>query len=242
MTIEVWVDVICPWCYLAKRRLEAALRESGGTGGVLWRSYELAPEAPAVPGPTTVETMIEFGQDGREVTARFARIRRLGRQEGLTLNLPTARPVNSFDAHRLIHLAGRYGRREQALEAVLRAYHTDNLNIADHDVLAALAEQAGLHPGEARRALALGGHLATEDHLGNQLGDRVRADERRAAELGVRGVPAFVRGGEVVAAGLPSQQALTALLLDLPEVRGEVAGMAESFPAADAQGDVRSPR
>ncbi|MEU7001925.1 DsbA family oxidoreductase [Nonomuraea sp. NPDC046570] len=238
MTIEVWVDVICPWCYLAKRRLEAALRESGGTGGVLWRSYELVPEAPAVPGLTTVETMIGFGEDGREVTARFARIRRLGRQEGLTLNLPTARPVNSFDAHRLIHLAGRYGRRGQALEAVLRAYHTDNLDIADHDVLAGLAEQAGLDPGEARRALALGGPLAAEDHLG----ELVRADERRAAELGVRGVPAFVRGGEVVAAGLPSQQALTALLLDLHEVRGEVAGMAESFPAADAQGDVRSPR
>lgn len=177
MLIEVFADVLCPWCYIGKRRLAAALAEVADQAEVVWRSYELGPESGRVPGPTAAEAMVRWW--GERAQSRVARIREVGAGEGLELNLHLARPVNTFDAHRMIHLAADHGLADEMAERLMHGYHTVGLNIADPDVLARLGAEVGL---EAR----LEGDAYAAD---------VRADERRAGELGITGVPSVVIDG-----------------------------------------------
>src|SRR5687768_16129779 len=109
MKIEMFADVLCPWCFIGKRRLAAALALTADRDEieVVWRSYELGPEQGSVPGPTAAEAMVEWWGD--QAPVRVARIRAIGAEDGLALNLHLARPVNTFDAHRLIHLGGAHG-------------------------------------------------------------------------------------------------------------------------------------
>ncbi|TXK35775.1 DsbA family protein [Nonomuraea sp. C10] len=184
MKLEIYADVLCPWCYIGKRRLTAALAQHSGRARVevAWRSYELAPEAERTPGPTAAEAMAEWW--GEQAPARVEHIRSLGAAEGLELNLHLARPVNTFDAHRLVKLATDRGRADEMMELLLHAYHTEGLNVADVQVLRRLGDQAGLDGDEVRAVLA-----------GDGYADEVRADRRRAAEHGVTGVPSLVVDG-----------------------------------------------
>ncbi|MEV0385666.1 DsbA family oxidoreductase [Nonomuraea sp. NPDC050643] len=181
MKLEIYADVLCPWCYIGKRRLTAALANLADRDSVeiTWRSYELAPEEGRIPGPTAAEAMA--GWWGEQASARIARIRSLGGAEGLELNLHLARPVSTFDAHRLGKLAADHGGADRMMELLLHAYHTEGLNVADPQVLQRLGGEAGLDTGEVRALLA-----------GDDYADQVRADRRRAAELGVTGVPSLV--------------------------------------------------
>jgi len=186
MKVEVWADVLCPWSYLGKRRLESALVLHGDADAidVEWRSWELDSELPIEPALMTVERMVRSGRPRAAVLERFAHIVSLGRAEGLELNLQTARPANSFDAHRLlVHAEGR-GLRGALMERLLHAYHTENRNLADHGVLAGAAHETGLDREAATAVLASGEH-----------GDEVRSEQRRGAALGVAGVPTFVVDG-----------------------------------------------
>ncbi|MEV4659262.1 DsbA family oxidoreductase [Micromonospora sp. NPDC049301] len=155
MLVEVWSDIMCPWCYIGKRRLEKALARLGDPRvGITWRSYELRPGHTRTPDITLGEGMVRWrGRSEAEVTKLFGWIRSLGAQEGLELNLDTVRPVSSFDAHRLTHLAGTHGRRDEMTERLFRAHLTENVNVADHDVLVGLAEEVGLDPATARQVL-----------------------------------------------------------------------------------------
>ncbi|GAA4530515.1 DsbA family oxidoreductase [Nonomuraea ferruginea] len=184
MKLEIYADVLCPWCYIGKRRLTAALAQHSGRARVevAWRSYELAPEAERTPGPTAAEAMAEWW--GEQAPARVEQIRSLGAAEGLELNLHLARPVNTFDAHRLVKLAADRDRADEMMELLLHAYHTEGLNVADVQVLRRLGDQAGLDGDEVRAVLA-----------GDGYADEVRADRRRAAEHGVTGVPSLVVDG-----------------------------------------------
>ncbi|SCE95617.1 Predicted dithiol-disulfide isomerase, DsbA family [Micromonospora viridifaciens] len=196
MRVEVYVDVLCPWCYIGKRRLTAALEHVTERDKVqiIWRSFELAPDEGRTPGLTAAEAMT--GWWGDQAPTRIARIEALGAAEGLTINLHRARPVNTFDAHRLCHLAADRGRADQMMEQLLRAYHTDGLNVADPQVLQRLGGEAGLADAEVRAVLT-----------GDDYAEDVRADRRRAAEHGVTGVPSLViNGGRPVSAiQLPTQ-------------------------------------
>ncbi|MFE3455736.1 DsbA family oxidoreductase [Nonomuraea sp. NPDC059194] len=191
MTLEIFADVLCPWCYIGKRRLTAALANLAGRDGVeiAWRSYELAPGEGRIPGPTAAEAMT--GWWGEQAPARIARIRSLGAADGLELNLHLARPVNTFDAHRLIKLAADRGRADQMVELLLHAYHTEGLNVADPQVLRRLGGEAGLEADEVRAVLA-----------GDDYAEQVRADRLRAAQLGVTGVPSLVIGGRPPVSGV----------------------------------------
>ncbi|MEU5727333.1 DsbA family oxidoreductase [Micromonospora sp. NPDC047738] len=196
MRVEVYADVLCPWCYIGKRRLTAALEHVTERDKVqiIWRSFELAPDEGRTPGLTAAEAMT--GWWGDQAPTRIARIEALGAAEGLTINLHRARPVNTFDAHRLCHLAADRGRADQMMEQLLRAYHTDGLNVADPQVLQRLGGEAGLADAEVRAV------LSSDDYA-----EDVRADRRRAAEHGVTGVPSLViNGGRPVSAiQLPTQ-------------------------------------
>jgi predicted DsbA family dithiol-disulfide isomerase len=196
--LEVFADILCPWCYIGKRRLEAALRLLANEGRdritVVWRSFELGQES-RVPGPTAAELLASMW--GSRARARAEAIRGLGKAEGLTLDLHRARPVNTFDAHRLTHLAGAHGLAAETAERLLYAYHTQGRNIADPETLAELGADVGLDPTAVRNTLASDAYAAD-----------VRADEARAARLGVTGVPSLVVGGRLAVSGVQSPEDL----------------------------------
>ncbi|SNR41377.1 DsbA family oxidoreductase [Actinomadura mexicana] len=201
MRVEIYADVLCPWCYIGKRRLTAALEGIPDRAGVeiTWRGYELAPEEGRDPGPTAAEAMV--GWWGDQAPARIARIQTLGAAEGLEINLHLARPVNTFDAHRLCRLAAGQGRAGQMMERLLGAYHSEGLNVADPRVLQRLGEEAGLAAARVRAVLA-----------GDDYAEQVRADRRRAAEHGVTGVPSLVIDGAAPVSGVQPVTALRRLL------------------------------
>ncbi|NUR25781.1 MAG: DsbA family oxidoreductase [Catenulispora sp.] len=199
MKVEVYADVLCPWCYIGKRRLAAALGSGREGLEVVWRAYELGPDESRTPGPTAAEAMA--GWWGERAPARIAQIRALGAAEGLELNLHLARPVNTFDAHRLVKLAADRELAEPMVEELLHAYHTVGDNVADHEVLRRLGGAAGLAAGDVRAVLD-----------GDGYADAVRADRRRAAEHGVSGVPSLVIDGRPPVSGVQPVADLRRLL------------------------------
>jgi len=184
MRIEIWSDVVCPWCYIGKRRLEAALAGFPHRDDVqvTWRSFELDPGAPArYPGTLADLLAQKMGTTPAQAQAANARLTDLAAADGLTYHLDQAQPGNTFDAHRLIHLAAAYGCQDAVKEALLQAYFTEGAAIGDPATLVAIVSAAGLPADEARAVLTSGAYAAD-----------VRADERRAAAFGITGVPFVV--------------------------------------------------
>ncbi|RSM91804.1 DsbA family oxidoreductase [Kibdelosporangium aridum] len=176
MKVEIYADVICPWCYIGKRRVEAATART-----VTWRSFQLDPEAPRTPGETAAKLMSQWWGD--QASQRVAHIKAVGSQDNLELNLEIARPVNTFDAHRILHLAKDHGRQDEAWETMLRAYHTEGRDIADPETLTELGIKAGLPKTDLQDLLNSDTHAQT-----------VKDDNAEARERGVTGVPSLVVG------------------------------------------------
>lgn len=201
MLVEVWSDIMCPWCYIGKRRLETALGlfDSRAQVKVVWRSYELRPDQSRTPGLTLADIMMRYrGLTGAEVSKLFTWIKKLGADEGLRLNLENVRPVNSFDAHRLTHLADSHGLRDQLVERLFHAHLTDNVNVADVELLVMLAGEVGLDVDEVRATLA---------------GDRYAAYViTEARNSGVSAVPTFVVDRRHTISGAPVSGDLLKLL------------------------------
>jgi predicted DsbA family dithiol-disulfide isomerase len=188
LKVEIWSDVVCPWCYIGKRRFESALErfEHRDQIEVEFHSFELNPQAEADEGTGLDERLArKYGMDIERARALNARVAEAAAGEGLQFRLDIARPGNTFDAHRLIHLAaaeGRQGAMQNAMkERLLAAYFTEGRVIGDRDTLLELAAEAGVVPERARRV------LESDDYAAE-----VRADEREAGELGITGVPFFV--------------------------------------------------
>jgi predicted DsbA family dithiol-disulfide isomerase len=186
LTVDIWSDVVCPWCYIGKRRFEAALArfEHRDQVEVTWHSFELDPEAPAVPEGTTAEHLAaKYGMSVDEAAARQDDVAQLAAQEGLEYDLAGARRGNTFDAHRLIHLGLQHGIQDAVGERLMRAYFTEREAIGDTAALQRIAVDAGLPEGEVSELLA-----------GDRFAQEVRVDEDTATRLGIRGVPYFVLG------------------------------------------------
>ena len=184
MKLEIWSDIVCPWCYIGKRRVEAALAGFAHRDEVeiVWRSFELDPHAPAHQSSTLTDLLAaKYGVAREQAVAMNARVAAVAAGEGLDYQLDRARPGNSFNAHRLLHLAATRGRQSELKERLMRAYFTDGRAIGDDDVLVQVAVEAGLAEEDARAVLA-----------GEAYAADVRADERRAAALGITGVPFVV--------------------------------------------------
>lgn len=187
MQVEIWSDVVCPWCYIGKRRFEEALGrfEHHDEVEVTWRSFELDPTAPAVREGDNVERLArKYGMSLADAQAAQDRVVRVAGDEGLRFDFSIAKGGNTFDAHRLIHLAGERGgpaAQDAMKERLLRAYFVEGEAIGDHEVLMRLAREQGLD-GDVVRAVLDGDGYA----------EAVRADEREARSLGVSGVPFFV--------------------------------------------------
>jgi len=184
MRIEIWSDVICPWCYIGKRHFEKALEQFGQHQdiNVIWRSFELDRNAPQqYPGTLEERLASKYGVSMLEAAAMNARVTAVAKKAGLEYDLANARPGNTFDAHRLLHFAKSKNLGEQATECIMRAYFSESLPVGDRAALARLAPKFGLTEAEV---MAM---LESDDYA-----DAVRADELRAAEFGVTGVPFFV--------------------------------------------------
>jgi predicted DsbA family dithiol-disulfide isomerase len=193
--VEIWSDVACPWCYIGKRRFDVALSrfEHRDAVDVRWRSFELDPSAPAFRDEPYLDRLAaKYGMTRPEADAMIDRMIEAGAQNGVVLRFDKARPGNTFDAHRLLHLAAERDVQADLKERLLRATFTKGAAIADHDVLVAVAVDAGLDADEVRAVLGSDRHAA-----------EVRADERRAADLGITSVPFFVMGGLGVSGAQP---------------------------------------
>ncbi len=186
MNVEIWSDVACPWCYIGKRRFEVALArfEHRDAVEVRWRSFELDPSAPKIRDEPYLDRLAtKYRMSLPEADALIDRMIEAGAQNGVVLRFDKAKPANTFDAHRLLHLAAERGVQAGLKDRLFRSTFTKGAPTADPDVLVEVATEAGLDAGEAR-AVVEGDRYAAE----------VRADERRAADLGITSVPFFVIG------------------------------------------------
>jgi predicted DsbA family dithiol-disulfide isomerase len=202
--IEIWSDVACPWCYVGKRRFEAALAqfEHADDVQVVWRSFELDPQAPAQRGGDRAEHLArKYGMSVEQARQAEQQMTETAAGDGLDFRFDIARAGNTFDAHRVVHLAHRHGVQDAMKERLLLAYFTQGELISDRDTLVRLAVEVGLPEGEVAEALATDAYA-----------DEVREDERAAAGLGISAVPTFVVDRALGASGAQPPEALLGLL------------------------------
>ena len=186
MLVEIWSDVVCPWCYIGKRRFETALErfDHRAEVEVRWRSFELDRRAPFRRAGTMADHIAaKYGVSREQASARLEVMNRMAAEEGLAFDLAHTPGGNTFDAHRLIHLGYEQGSAIGGAlkEALLEAYFTKLLPVSEPDVLVEVATRVGLDEREARGVLE-----------SDRFAAEVRADELDATNLGCTGVPFFV--------------------------------------------------
>jgi predicted DsbA family dithiol-disulfide isomerase len=182
MRIDIFSDVICPWCFIGKRRLERALALRPDLAATLsWRAFELNPDLPNDGIPRELYLTAKFGSY-HAADRLYAAVSDAGRSDGIEFAFERIRRTpNTLRAHRLIHLAGEKGCAERVVETLFRAYFLEGQDIGHIEILAELAAHAGLDEAETRQYLA--GDAGTTE---------VRAEEYRARRLGIHAVPYFV--------------------------------------------------
>ena len=191
MRIDIVADVICPWCFVGKRRLERAIAMRPGLAVTrIWRPFQLNPELPPEGLPYDLYLRLKFG-NGRAAVRTLAALAAAGAREGIEFKFDRIRRVhNTLNAHRLVRFATAAGCGDAVVEALFRGYFGDGLDIGDIDALAAVATDAGLDRTAARAHLAGGAGTA-----------EVLADEQRARRGGIEAVPCFVIAGDYALAG-----------------------------------------
>jgi predicted DsbA family dithiol-disulfide isomerase len=204
MQLEIWSDIACPWCYIGKRRLETALRrfEHGDELTITWRSFELDPSAPAErAGDLYAHLARKYGMRIEQARGLQQGLTATAAAEGLVFRFDLARSGNTFDGHRLVHLAARHGVQDAMKERLMRAYFGEGRLIGDPATLGATAAEVGLPELEVQELLA-----------GERFAEEVRTDERAAAELGIRGVPTFIVDRKVGVTGAQPPELILELL------------------------------
>lgn len=178
--IEIWSDINCPFCYIGKRHLEAALETFSEKVEIEWKSFELDPTANPPKGADQTELLAKkYGRTVEWAKEMNNNITDMARQSGLDFHMDKLVPANSFHAHRLIHLAKVQGKQDQMKERLLKARFTEGLDIGDKAILLKLAQDVGLSD-------------ASDVLNGTLFENEVRADENMAREFGISGVPFFV--------------------------------------------------
>ena len=184
MKVEIWSDVVCPFCYVGKRKFENALAQFAHRDQVevVWHSFELTPDFEPIPGQSIHESLAaKKGVSVAEGKAMSGHMAQVAKEVGLEFNFERTIPANTFKAHQLIHFAAAHGIQDQAKERLFYAYYTEGQNIGDVETLVKLAAEIGLNSEEARQALITGTYA-----------EAVRLDEYHAQQINVRGVPFYV--------------------------------------------------
>lgn len=204
LAIDIWSDIACPWCWIGKRRLEAASDAFDGEVTLTWRAFELDPSA-STEAPDRVDyarrLAAKYGTTRDEGQAMIDRMAGVGRSVGLEMRFDRVRPTNTFAAHRLLAWAVPFGRQTDLKERLFAAYLGEGLAISEHDVLCEVAGGVGLDPEAARAVLESDAHA-----------EEVRNDQALAARLGISGVPFFVLDHRYAVSGAqPAEELLTAM-------------------------------
>ncbi len=204
MDVEIWSDIACPWCYIGKRRFEAALArfEHRDDVRVTWRSFELDPTAPRErEGDRSRRIAEKYGITVERAREMERHVTDTAAGDGLAFRFDLARSGTTFDAHRVVHLAEEHGLQDAMKERLLRAYFTEGELVGDHDTLIRLGVEVGLATDELSEVLA-----------SDRYAEQVREDERTAGELGINAVPTFVVDRALGASGAQPPEALVELL------------------------------
>ncbi|MDX5346275.1 MAG: DsbA family oxidoreductase [Hymenobacteraceae bacterium] len=184
MKVEIWSDIVCPFCYIGKRHFEKALENFAHKDkiDIIWHSFQLDPEGQPVPG----QSVYEYLAKRKNVSLKESRdmhnyMADMARKAGLEYNFEKAVPNNTMNGHRLSHLALEKGVQNEVEEKLFHAYYTEGKNLNEPETLVQIGEDAGLKADEIRQMLQ-----------SDKFKDAVRADQQEAQQLGVRGVPFFV--------------------------------------------------
>jgi predicted DsbA family dithiol-disulfide isomerase len=193
MKVEIWSDVMCPFCYIGKRKFERALDQFSHKEDVqvIWKSFQLDPSMKTDPSQSVIQLLAEKKGWSLEQSKQMSdHVTNLAKQVGLTYHFDKAVAANSFDAHRLSHLAARHNLQDAAEERLFAAYFTEGENTADHETLVRLGTDIGLDAAEVRTMLA-----------GDEYSDDVHRDMIEAQRIGARGVPFFVLSSKYAVSG-----------------------------------------
>lgn len=207
MRVEIWSDVVCPFCYIGKRKLEAALAQlpERDRVEVVWRSFQLGPATRTDPTRNAIQNLAEKKGWTLEATRQaVADVASRAQAVGLTFDYERTKVANTFDAHRLTHYAAGLGKADEIVEALFRAYFIDGGNVGDPDALTALAVGIGLPEAGVRDMLGSG-----------QFADDVRHDIQMAAQLGINAVPCFVLDRKYAVSGAQESSVLLQALQQL---------------------------
>ena len=184
MNVEIWSDVMCPFCYIGKRKFENALKQFPHKEKieVIWKSFQLDPTTVTDPSLNTIDNLAEKkGWSKQKAQETTAHVTNIAKQVGLDFHFEKAVVANSFDAHRLSHLAKKYGKQNDLEEKLFLAYFTEGKNTADHSTLLQIGKDIGIPAQEITDVL-------NSDTYANE----VEQDIIEAQHIGVRGVPFFV--------------------------------------------------
>ncbi len=235
LRVDAWSDIACPWCYVGKRRLEAALTTFAHRNEVevVWRAFELDPTAPRERDRTPYAERLaqKYGSSLAQAEGMIARMVEVAKAEGLAFDFDRIRPGNTFDAHRVLHLAAERGVQDAVKERFLRGYLAEGEPIGDPETLVRLASSAGLNADEVRAVL-------TSDKFAAE----VRVEEGRATELGIRGVPFFMVGGRYAASGAQPANVLLGALTQAWNELGAMPDLLAEGASCTSDGAIRDTR
>lgn len=184
MKVEIWSDVMCPFCYIGKRKFEKALAEFPAKEEieVVWKSFQLDPTTVTDPSLNTIDHLAEKkGWSKEQARQTTAQVSNIAKQVGLDFHFDKAVVANSFDAHRLSHLAKKYGKQNELEEKLFAAYFTEGKNTADYDTLVQIGTEIGLDKNAVSNLLK-----------SDLYAEQVEEDIAQSQQIGVRGVPFFV--------------------------------------------------
>ena len=229
MKVEIWSDVVCPFCYIGKRKFENALKDFAHRDEVevVWHSFELTPDFQPIPGESIHESLAKKkGVSVEEGKAMNDYMTKAAQEVGLNYDFDRTIPANTFLAHQLIHLGAHYGRQDAIKERLMAAYYLEGQNVGDLDTLVKLGTEVGLDAAESRAALTAGTYV-----------EAVRLDEYQAQKINVRGVPFFVFEDKYAVSGAQPSE----LFVEVLEKVWDESKPAKSVPVLVADGSACGP-
>ncbi|MEV4498807.1 DsbA family oxidoreductase [Micromonospora arborensis] len=205
MEIEIYADVICPWCYIGKRRLDAALASYAGEVTVRYRPFQLDPSPVPEPLPLVEALAAKFGGPER-ARQMVDHVTQVAAGDGLQLDYGRAVIANTFDAHRLVSYATDHGKAAELVEALYQAHFTQGVDVGSREALATIAGGIGLDAADARR------FLDSDERSAD-----VAAQLATARDLGITSVPTFILAGKYAVSGAQETQTLLAALAEVEQ-------------------------